>query len=92
MSKSNKAANAALTLGSEYKLLPTGFRYIKDYVLICGTVKGTKVTAIFGDKSQFGIRDMLAIKEVPSVVVTYKGVKEVNGIEYQRFQVGELSW
>ncbi len=92
VTKKNGANAPKFVEGSCYAMNPTGFRYVKDFAIICGTCKGVAMQAIIGDKQSFGIRDMFQLKECTSLEVTYKGTKEVNGVVYARFVAGTIKW
>jgi hypothetical protein len=87
-----KEANASISLviGKEYTLSVTGFTYVRDYALIKGTIGIHKVGVIIGDKQNFGMRDMFALKEATGVSCVYTKDKEVNGVVYQQFRLNEI--
>lgn len=86
----NTPANAGLVIGTSYNVSITGFTYIKDWAAVKGTVNGTNVTVIIGDKLSFGMRDMFELKHSGGIKAKYTKDKEVNGVVYQQFQLEEI--
>lgn len=83
-------ANAPLVIGTSYRVNVTGFTYLKDWAAIKGTVNGTNVTVIIGDKMSFGMRDMFELKQSAGIMAKYTQDKTVNGVTYQQFQLEEI--
>lgn len=87
---STPVANAPLVIGTSYNVSITGFTYIKDWAAIKGTINGTPVTVIIGDKMSFGMRDMFELKQAGGLKAKYTKDKDVNGVSYQQFSLEEI--
>lgn len=89
---STPAANAALVIGTTYRINVTGFTYIKDWAMIKGKEisTGQSVGIIIGDKMSFGMSDMFQLKQSAGIMAKYSKDKVVNGVTYQQFQLDEI--
>jgi len=87
-SNATTAANAAsFELNKEYSFSVKGFTYIKEWAfLVIDTFLGNQ-RIIIGSKSDFPMTEMFAMKQAASVAVTYKGVKNINGVDYHQFRL-----
>ena len=86
----NATTTESFTIGSIYKISVTGFTYIKDYALIKGSCNSTKVSVIIGDKKSFPMSDMFMLKESEGISAKFTGVKTVNDVAYNQFQLDEI--
>ena len=88
---SRVVANAPIFTANEVVTVNvTGFTYLKDYAVICGTAKDKPVKVIIGDKKSFGMQDMFMLKDSNGIKASYKGIKNVNGVDYDKFSLMEI--
>ena len=64
----------------------TSFSYRKDYCFATVVADKKSVTAIIGDKKDYPIKDMLALKGI-EVKVIFTGTKVVDGVTYPRYSL-----
>lgn len=86
------AANAALTVDTEYSMTVSGFTYIRDFAVIRGRVNGNNESCIIGDKLSFPMSDMFMLRQAGNIKVMYKGEKVVNGKTYNQFWLMEIGF
>jgi hypothetical protein len=87
---SSSVANATFTVGSSYSIAVTGFTYIKDYAVIKGSCNSVSVSVIIGDKKSFPMSDMFMLKDSGGIKAIFKGIKNINGVDYRQFQLEEI--
>lgn len=75
-----------------YNGLIKGFRYTNDYAMVVITINDANASCILGTKSEFPIKDMMELKACGSVDVKYKGVKNVNGVDYPKFGIESINF
>lgn len=89
MATTTNAADAAKTFeaNKEYSFSVKGFTYIREWAFIVISTFNGDQRILIGSKSDFPMTEMFAMKQATSVSVTFVGTKNLNGIDYNRFQL-----
>ena len=70
----------------QYNFSVKGFTYLKDWAFIVFAADAANYKVIIGSKQQFPMSELMMLKG-NSVEVTYRGVKNINGIDYSQFSL-----
>ena len=80
-------AKKSFEVDKTYSFSVKGFTYIKEWAfLVLDTFLGSQ-RIIIGNKADFPMTEMFAMKQASSVSVTYKGTKNINGEDYHQFRL-----
>lgn len=77
--------------GKTYTFAAKGFRYNNSFAFLVIEVEGKNESVILGTKSEFPISEMMALKG-NSIELTYKGTKNVNGVDYTQLRLECIAW